>query len=99
MAKRKVGQDPFKINYIDDEEKALIEDIESNIENFINIDSPERREELSRIARNTIMLRNRKSVTLRIPELVIGGLKEKASKKGLPYQTYMNQLLFEDVMK
>lgn len=44
-------------------------------------------------------LNNKRSITIRVAEHDIEAIKIKASKHGLPYQTYLNMLIHSDATK
>ena len=44
-------------------------------------------------------LKNKRSITLRVAEQGIEAIKIKASKCGIPYQTYINTLIHLDATK
>lgn len=44
-------------------------------------------------------LNNKRSITIRVAEHDIEAIKIKASKHGLPYQTYLNMLIHTDATK
>ena len=71
--------------YIDDEEKELIEAIESDDYTFGESNlSSERLGYLKRAAQNTLSNERRKT-SLRVPENDLSRLKAKAMREGIPY--------------
>ncbi|PHS24226.1 MAG: hypothetical protein COA83_08590 [Methylophaga sp.] len=88
---------PTVTNYIDDEEKKLIEAIENEAyqikESFL---SPTRLSELQSVARATIN-EERAPISLRIPKTDLSRLKAKAMREGVPYQTLINSILHKAV--
>ena len=76
---------------LDDFEK----DIEDNFENLQPITNiAEEIALLKNVASNHS--KNRKSITIRIPEMDLEAIRLKASKAGIPYQTYINMLIHQD---
>lgn len=43
--------------------------------------------------------KRKKSITIRIPEMDLEIIKINASKLGIPYQTYINMLIHQDVTR
>ena len=81
-----------KSNYtLDTEEWEILDFIESGkwnrIENFDTL-----KKELQKSAREHTM---RKPVTIRIQTPLLNKIRAQASKKGIPYQTYIQWALFE----
>ncbi len=82
-----------KINFLDDEEKALYEAVESDdYTPGESILTPERKAELQAIAQNTIN-EERSKISLRIPKSDLSRLKARAVREGIPYQTLINSIL------
>ncbi|MCC8467237.1 MAG: hypothetical protein LN589_00490 [Rickettsia endosymbiont of Eriopis connexa] len=73
------------------------QDIEDNFEKQQTIDDPTLIELFQKSARAHI--NKKRSVTIRIAEHDIEAIKIKASKHGLPYQTYLNMLIHSDATK
>ncbi|MEY4463080.1 MAG: hypothetical protein RLZZ81_51 [Pseudomonadota bacterium] len=73
------------------------QDIEDNFEKQQTIDDPALIELFQKSARAHI--NKKRSVTIRIAEHDIEAIKIKASKHGLPYQTYLNMLIHSDATK
>lgn len=72
------------------EEKNILESVEN--ENWKSVPNLEKRkEELKKIASNTI--RKDKRINIRISERDLLKLKQKAFEEGLPYQTYVASIL------
>jgi predicted DNA binding CopG/RHH family protein len=71
------------------------QDIEDNFEKTTSL--PSIKSEMTKImsAAKAHVLR-RKSITLRVSEMDLEAIKIKASKKGLPYQTYLNMIIHEN---
>ncbi len=83
--------------YFDDDEKELIEAIESDDykvgKSFL---TPERKAELQEYARATINA-ERTKITLRVSKADLLRLKAKAMQEGMPYQTLINSILHKAV--
>lgn len=85
--------------YIDDEEKELVEAIESDDYEFGESHfSQERVEELRQAARNTLS-EERQKISLRVPRSDLSRLKAKAMREGIPYQTRIVALIHKDAME
>ncbi len=82
--------------YLDDEEKELIEALESDDAQFISHLTPKRKAELQAIARAT-MNDEREKITLRISRMDLRRIKAKAMQEGMPYQTLINSILHKAV--
>lgn len=86
--------------FYDEEEKALIEDMEATVnqEGFApeSILTPERLEMHRTAARNAL---NEKTtqVTIRLPRTDLVRLKAQAAREGLPYQTLIKSILHKSV--
>jgi len=73
------------------------QDIENNFEKQQKFDD---KDEISLLQKSAKAHPNKKrSVTIRIAEQDIEAIKIKASKHGLPYQTYLNMLIHLDATK
>ena len=72
-------------------------DIEANYENQLSIRSSEKLKLLADSAK--AHLKSKKPVTIRIATQDIEAIKIKASRCGLPYQTYINMLIHLDAVK
>ncbi len=71
------------------------QDIEDNFASLNEIIDEE--EEISRIKKVAkLHAKRKKSITLRINEIDLETLRIKASKLGIPYQTYINMLIHID---
>ncbi len=83
--------------YLDDEERELIEAIESDdYEVGKSLLTPGLKAELEQIARNTINDK-REKITIRIPSSDLARIKSKALQEGMPYQTLINSILHKAV--
>ncbi len=79
---------------LDDEEKELLQSLESN--EWVSVDNLE--EEINRhreIARNT--LRKDKRINIRLSSHDLEALKTNAVETGLPYQTLVSSILHQYV--
>ena len=88
---------PKVVHYIDDDEKNLIESIESDSyqvkDSFL---TPKRMQDLQAIARST-MNEERIPISLRVPKTDLSRLKARALQEGMPYQTLINSILHKAV--
>jgi len=86
--------------FYDEEEKALIEDMEATVnkEDFApeSILSPERLE-MHRIAARNALNEKTTQVTIRLPRTDLVRLKAQAAREGLPYQTLIKSILHKSV--
>jgi predicted DNA binding CopG/RHH family protein len=74
---------------LDEDEQQIQRDLEAGV--YISTGDIEKvREQMKIAAKNTY---RKKPVTIRMTNLMIGQLKDKASKEGMPYQTLMNSVL------
>jgi predicted DNA binding CopG/RHH family protein len=74
---------------LDEEEQQIQRDLEAGI--YVSTGDMEKiREQMKIAAKNTF---RKKPVTIRMTNLMIGQLKDKATKEGMPYQTLMNSVL------
>lgn len=71
------------------------QDIENNFESLRPIDNLKIEMALINQAALT-HLKRKKSITLRIYEFDLEAMRIKASKLGVPYQTYINMLIHKD---
>jgi predicted DNA binding CopG/RHH family protein len=86
----KIGQ------YIDDEEKDLVEALESDTTLFKSILTPEKRKEVERMA-SKIANDEHEKISLRIPRNDFVRIKSKALQEGIPYQIFINSILHKAV--
>ena len=54
---------------------------------------------MRRVGRPTVGEEQRKLIAIRLDSKVLGWLRETAEKKGLPYQSLVNQILAEEMKK
>lgn len=73
------------------------QDIENNFESLRQLDNLE--PEMQLIKRAAFEhTKRKKSITLRIHETDLEAMRLKASKLGIPYQTYINMLIHKDAI-
>jgi predicted DNA binding CopG/RHH family protein len=87
---------PMIGNYLDDEERELIESLEADDAVFKSHLTPARKKQIETIARAT-MNGERDKITLRISRTDLSRLKSKALQEGMPYQTLINSILHKAV--
>jgi predicted DNA binding CopG/RHH family protein len=87
---------PMIGNYLDDEERELIESLEADDAVFKSHLTPARKKQIEMIARAT-MNGERDKITLRISRSDLSRLKSKALQEGMPYQTLINSILHKAV--
>ncbi len=79
--------------YLDNEEKELIEAIESDYYEFGESElTAERLVFLQQAAKNTVN-EPRQKISIRVPKTDLARLKAKALREGIPYQTAINSLI------
>ncbi len=61
--------------------------------------SEKQRSHMRRVGRPTVGDEPRKLIAIRLDSKVLGWLRETAEKKGLPYQSLVNQILAEEMKK
>jgi predicted DNA binding CopG/RHH family protein len=92
-----MNTEPTIGNYIDDEERELVEAIEAGeYDGAKSLITPERRAEIQGMARNTLN-EQRQKISLRVPQTDLARLKAKAMREGVPYQTIINSLIHKHV--
>ncbi len=74
---------------------AYEQELEDNFENTAKVSSIKSEMDKVMVAAKA-HVRRKKSITLRVSEMDLEAIKFKASKKGLPYQTYLNMIIHED---
>ncbi len=89
-------KEPYIKDNIDDEEKALVEAIESD--DFIpeSTLTAENLAELQEAARNTINETTTK-ISIRMPQTDLVRLKAQALREGMPYQTLIKSILHKSL--
>jgi hypothetical protein len=83
-------------NFLDDEERAFVEMVESDDFVFGSFLTPERRREIEAMARAT-MIDGREKISIRVSKTDLLRLKSKAMQEGIPYQTLINSLIHKYV--
>lgn len=83
-------------DYLDDEERELIETIEQDDYQTSSILTEERLQDWQAMARAK-MNEERAPISLRIPKTDLSRLKSQAMKEGIPYQTLINSILHQAV--
>jgi predicted DNA binding CopG/RHH family protein len=82
--------------YIDDEERDLIEALESDAAEFKSVMTPSSRKAVVKSAR-AAMNAEREKITLRISRRDLSRLKSRALQEGMPYLTLINSILHKAV--
>jgi predicted DNA binding CopG/RHH family protein len=82
--------------YLDDEEKQIIEAVESDDAVFVSHLTPKRKKEIEAMA-CAAMNPVREKITLRIARQDLMRLKAKAMSEGMPYQTLIGSILHKAV--
>lgn len=72
-------------------------DIEDSFESLVQIDNLDHEMSLLRDAASR-HVKKKRSITIRISELDLKVVQFKASKLGIPYQTYINMLIHKDAI-
>lgn len=92
-----MAKEPTIADYLDDEERELIEAIESDDYEFgPSLLTPEHKTELQAAASET-KKEMRTKITLRVRNVDLAKLKKKAAEDGLPYQKRINSILHKAV--
>ncbi|MCC8368511.1 MAG: hypothetical protein LN573_00265 [Rickettsia endosymbiont of Oxypoda opaca] len=76
---------------------AYEQELEDNYEKMEICNDTKEREMLIQAAKEHVA--RKKSITIRLTEHDIEAMKFKASKKGIPYQTYINMVIHLDAVK
>ena len=88
---------PYVSQYLDDDEKELIEAIESDsYEVGKNLLTVEILQNMQEAARNTISEASTK-VSIRLPRTDLARVKARALKEGLPYQTLIKSIIHQAI--
>ena len=94
-----MNKEPAIGKYLDDEERELIEAIESDdYELGASKLTPERLSEIQEAARNTINETSAK-VSIRIPRTDLARVKSLAMQEGIPYQTLIKSIIHKAVSR
>lgn len=84
--------------YLDDEEKELIEQIENDADKFVSVLTPELAKSYQQSAAYTLN-QPRVKISLRVKEGDLLALKARAAREGIPYQTLINSILHRAVTR
>lgn len=79
--------------------KTHLDEIEQDIENHFELLTPisDMQAEMTALKKAAQQhTKRKKSITLRVHEIDLETMKIKASKLGIPYQTYINMLIHKD---
>ncbi len=85
-------------NFLDQEEHALFETLETGDAPLASVLTPARRREIEDMARATIS-DDRAKISLRVPKGDLIRLKSRALQEGIPYQTLINALIHKYVSR
>lgn len=92
-----MNKEPTVGNYIDDEERELIEAIEDGAyESAKSLLTPEIRAQMQEVARNTLSQSSEK-ISLRIARTDLARVKAQAFREGVPYQTLIKSIIHQAV--
>jgi predicted DNA binding CopG/RHH family protein len=78
--------------YLDDEEKALVQALETGDAPVKSGLTPKRKREIEAMARATVT-DERAKISLRVPKRDLTRLKSRVLQEGIPYQTLINALI------
>jgi predicted DNA binding CopG/RHH family protein len=87
----KKNQSVFDIK-LDAEEREILRSVEA--EEWVSVKSPEKAKKEAKEAASNYLLKNAR-VNLRISDVDLAQLKQKAAHKGMPYQTFIASILHE----
>ena len=73
------------------------QDIEDNFERLQSVTNLEKEKAMLKETAKSHVKR-KKSITIRISEIDLEAMQIKASKLGIPYQTYINMLIHKDAV-
>ena len=91
-------KEPYVSTYLDEEERKLIEAIETDNDLPKSILTPEMLEEHKAAARNTISEASTK-VSLRLGKTDLARVKARALREGIPYQTLIKSIIHQAVSR
>lgn len=78
-------------------EKIILDEYKDNFEHLSNIKNLDKEMlALKQAAKNH--LKRKKSITIRVSEIDLEAMQIKASKLGIPYQTYINMVIHKDAI-
>ena len=92
-------KEPYVSNYLDDEERELIEAIESD--DYVlgeSLMTPELLARMQEAARNTLNETSEK-ISIRIAKTDLARVKARAFSEGVPYQTLIKSLIHQAVSR
>jgi predicted DNA binding CopG/RHH family protein len=90
-------KEPYVANYLDDEERALIEAIEADdYEPGKSLLTPELMGQMQEAARNTLNESSEK-ISIRIARSDLARVKARALRDGVPYQTLIKSIIHQAV--
>ena len=81
--------------YFDEEEKELIDGIEENAESLQSLPNDEQQSIVDSFRRAAT--KGRRSITVRLDEGDLEGLKTAADREGMPYQTLLGSVIHKYV--
>ena len=94
-----MSKEPYVENYLDDEERELIEAMEADdYEPGESLLTPELMSQMQKAARNTLNETSEK-ISLRIPRTDLARVKAKAFRDGIPYQTLIKSIIHQAVSR
>lgn len=92
-------KEPYVSNYLDDEERELIEAIESDDYVFgESLMTPELLARMQEAARSTLNETSEK-ISIRIAQTDLARVKARAFSEGVPYQTLIKSLIHQAVSR
>jgi predicted DNA binding CopG/RHH family protein len=90
-------KEPHVTNYLDDEERELIEAIEADdYEPGQNVLTPQLMAQMQEAARNTLNETSEK-ISIRIAQSDLARVKARALREGVPYQTLIKSIIHQAV--
>ncbi len=89
-------KEPAIGHFVDDEEKEIVEAVESADFHPVSVLTPDLRAQYEAAAHAT-MNERRVKISLRLPESDLLRLKARALREGMPYQTLINSILHKAV--
>ena len=90
-------KEPHVTNYLDDEERELIEAIEADdYEPGQNLLTPQLMAQMQEAARNTLNETSEK-ISIRIAQSDLARVKAQALRQGVPYQTLIKSIIHQAV--
>jgi len=92
-----MNKEPYVANYLDDEERELIEAIEADdYEPGKSLLTPELMAQMQEAARNTLNESSEK-ISIRIAQSDLARVKARALREGVPYQTLIKSIIHQAV--